>query len=453
MSRRREESPRAEPQPIRPPRALPVLYLVSSHLFLGTALATVALAPASVAGFWYHPRMVAAVHLVTLGWITASILGALYMVSPLAMRVALPARRGDYVAFAAFSIGVAGMAAHFWIAEPSGMAWAAAVVYLALVWVGARALAAFRGAPIQGGVKLHVALAFVNLWSAGAFGLLLAVNKLRPVLPGYVLANVAAHAHLAAFGWATMMVMGFGYRLLPMLLPAAMPAGRSLAATAIMGEAGLALLVLGLVRRDGWAAAGALLVVAALALFLRRVAWMARNRRPAPKELLRPDYGVLHVAQALVWLAVAAALGLAIALTPPGEWKLGAAMAYGVLALLGFLAQMIVGVNARLLPIFAWLASYGRRLLDERPPSPHDLPYRPLQAGACALWAAGIPLLAWGLAADRLALVSAGGWALLAGLAMNAATSLWTLRVLLAPKSRPATGSPGPPSSPPDARR
>jgi hypothetical protein len=169
------------------------------------------------------------------------------------------------------------------------------------------------------------------------------------------------------------------------------------------------------------------------------VAWMARHRRPAPKELRRPDYGVLHILQALVWLAAAAVLGLALAFTPPAEWKLGAAMAYGVFALVGFLAQMIVGVNARLLPIFAWLASYGGRLLDAPPPSPHALPSRPLQAGACALWAVGVPLLAAGLAADRLALVSAGGGALLAGLAMNAATSLWTLRVLRAPRRRPGT--------------
>src|SRR5436305_4029402 len=360
----------AAPLPRAPGRPSPaLLYLASAHLFLGTALGTIALAPASVAGFWYHPRMVAVVHLVTLGWITASILGALYMIGPLAMRLALPARRGDFVAFAAFAIGVAGMAAHFWIAEPAGMAWAAAVVYLALVWVGARALAAIRGAPVQGGVKLHVVLAFVNLWGAGAFGLLLAIDKVRPLLAGYVLANVAAHAHLAALGWATMMVMGFGYRLLPMLLPAAMPEGRSLAATAVAAEVGVGLLILGLVRRDRWTAAGAAIAVAALALFLRRVAWMARNRRPAPKELRRPDYGVLHILQALVWLAAAAVLGLALAFTPPAQWKLGAAMAYGVFALVGFLAQMIVGVNARLLPIFAWLASYGGRLLDAPPPS------------------------------------------------------------------------------------
>jgi hypothetical protein len=33
-----------------------------------------------VAGFFYHSWMVAIVHLITLGWITCSILGAIYIV-------------------------------------------------------------------------------------------------------------------------------------------------------------------------------------------------------------------------------------------------------------------------------------------------------------------------------------------------------------------------------------
>jgi hypothetical protein len=36
--------------------------------------------PRGVSGFFYHARMVGIVHLVTLGWITASILGSLYIV-------------------------------------------------------------------------------------------------------------------------------------------------------------------------------------------------------------------------------------------------------------------------------------------------------------------------------------------------------------------------------------
>jgi hypothetical protein len=90
--------------------------------------------------------MLAAVHLVTLGWITSHILGALYLIAPMALRTRLRVTRADYVVFWIYAVAVSGMAAHFWIAETLGMVWAAPLVIASMVWVGARTLAALRGA-------------------------------------------------------------------------------------------------------------------------------------------------------------------------------------------------------------------------------------------------------------------------------------------------------------------
>ena len=155
-----------------------------------------------------------------------------------------------------------------------------------------------------------------------------------------------------------------------MLLPAAMPDRSSLWASALLLEAGLLGLFTGLVARRAWAGLFALLVVAGIAAFLREVLWMVRNPRPAPKELRRPDLGIVHVAQALLCLVLAAGLGLAMVLSPAGDWKLSAVMVYGVLGLVGFLAQMVIGVNARLLPLFSWLTAYAGDDFRTVPPSP-----------------------------------------------------------------------------------
>ena len=66
----------------RLPGLLPVLYFGLAHLSLAVAFGEVAIEPWKVAGFFYHPRMIAVVHLLTLGWISASILGALHLVGP-----------------------------------------------------------------------------------------------------------------------------------------------------------------------------------------------------------------------------------------------------------------------------------------------------------------------------------------------------------------------------------
>ncbi|HVH28109.1 MAG TPA: hypothetical protein VM818_15180 [Vicinamibacterales bacterium] len=96
-----------------PPRVLPTL-CGTAHLALAVAFGVVAADPRGVAGFSYHPRMLAIVHLVTLGWLTASILGSLYLVGPIALRMWIPVTRLDYTAFALVLIGIVGMVAHFW---------------------------------------------------------------------------------------------------------------------------------------------------------------------------------------------------------------------------------------------------------------------------------------------------------------------------------------------------
>ena len=56
---------------------------------------------------------------------------------------------------------------------------------------------------------------------------------------------------------------------------------------------------------------------------------------------IREVDAIVHVAQALVCLVLAAGLGLALVLSPEGTWKLSAIMVYGVLGLIGFLASEI----------------------------------------------------------------------------------------------------------------
>src|SRR5262245_489965 len=136
-----------------PSRTLPLLYFAAAHIALGLAAFLVAWSPRAAAGFFYHSRMVAIVHLVTLGWITTSILGALYIVGPATLGIALPARRSDYVAFTAVMIGIIGMVAHFWIEELNGMAWSAATATSGILVVVVRLAAGLLAAPIPGGVK------------------------------------------------------------------------------------------------------------------------------------------------------------------------------------------------------------------------------------------------------------------------------------------------------------
>jgi len=402
-----------------PARALPLLYLGAAHMSLALACIFAGIWPRATAGFFYHSWMLALVHLVTLGWITFSILGAIYIVGPLALRMEMPARRADYFAFVLAVIGLIGMVAQFWIGQFPGMAFSAATIALAVLFMTVRIAAGVRRARLPAAVKTHIVLACANFWTAASMGVLIASDKVWHFLPGFVLSNVFAHAHLAAIGWATMMVVGVGYRLLPMTFPSKMPSGRSVYASAALLEAGVLGLFFSLLRGSLWSLAFGFLIVAGLGVFAAHVVWMLRHPVSRPVGAPRLDFGLIHAACAALSLVASVAIGLGLLVTPLSPRTLHAAAAYGVLGLVGFLGQMIVAMEARLLPMVSWFWSYSASGYMVPPRSPHTMRDRLLQAIVLGGWVIGVPALAGGLFLESARLVSVGAWSLFVGVALT----------------------------------
>jgi hypothetical protein len=94
------------------------------------------------------------------------------------------------------------------------------------------------------------------------------------------------------------------------------------------------------------------------------------------------------------------------------------AAAYGVLGLVGFLAQIIVAMEAKLLPLVTWFWSYAGRNFLVAPPPPHTMHDRGLQAIVFVAWAVGVPALAIGMFRESALFVATGGWALFVGVAI-----------------------------------
>jgi hypothetical protein len=408
-----------------PPRRLPIVYFALGHGALFTALLVPALAPASIDSFFFHARMFFVVHLVTLGWITHSILGASYLAAPMALRANLTAGKADNWACAGVAIGASGVVAHFWLEEYSGIAYSGGMLLVAFGYLAVRVWKALAQAGTDTSVKWLVGCAYFNLLATAVFGTMLSINKIVPFLPGNHLQDVYAHAHVGLIGWAAQMVMGVGLKMLPMYLPARPPGGRAGWILLVCMQGGLMLLAAAWMFAPELAKWAALLPAAGVATFLGLVARMLSNRLPAPPKMRRPDVGMLHALQALCYLAIATGTGLYIVFAE--RLELGPIMAYGVFVLLGFFGQLILGIEMRLLPMYAWLSSWTKNEYKALPTSPHEMPLRPLQAVCFALWTLGVPLFAYGLWYASHRLVSVSAWMLLAG---TLAATISTFKVL-----------------------
>jgi hypothetical protein len=388
-------------QSLTPSSALPLAYFAWAHVGLALAFSALVFDPSLPSGYFLHPRMVAVVHLVTIAWISGSILGAFYIVAPLALGMPLPVGAGDWAACAAFIAGTAGMIAHFWTGNYGVMAWSGLLVLSAIVWLGGRAALGWRTAIAPWPVLLHVMFAFVNMIAAALFGIAIGFDRAYGFWGLPPLSAAFAHAHLAAIGWPMMMVVGLAYRLVPMFLPARMPTGRGLAVSAIVLEFGLIVVVATLLAGSAWLPLGALLTVAGLVAFVRNMRATVRQKLPRPPALPKRDWSTWQTHVAIVWLLVAAGLGTALTLMPPGSGHTAVAWTYGVAGLVGFLSQIVVGIQGRLVPLYAWYRAMA--LLGGQPPAraANELPTPRFARPIFLLWTIGVPWLAWGLAAGE----------------------------------------------------
>ena len=107
----------------RPSALLPLAHLLTAALaFIAAAVALPWLA-FDLAGHYYHPRILALTHTVTLGWITLTIMGASYQIIPVVLGRPLWSERLAWWQYGAFVTGVIGLAAHLSIARGPGLLW------------------------------------------------------------------------------------------------------------------------------------------------------------------------------------------------------------------------------------------------------------------------------------------------------------------------------------------
>ena len=380
-----------------PSSALPAAYYGFAHIAFFAAALVLVLDPTIPGTSFYHPRMVALVHLVTLGWITGSILGSFYIVGPLALRLPMPVRPTDWLMFASFSSGSAAMVAAFWTGRYELVGWSSLAVTIPIAWVAGRAGRGLRHAAAPRGVTLHVALAFINILAAAGIGILVALNRSRGFIDVSPLALVFAHAHVAVVGWGAMMVVGLSYRLIPMIVPSAMPAGPGIARSAVFMQSGLVVLVGALLYAPAAAPLGALAILVGFGSFATHMRASVKRRMPRPPALPRRDWSTWQAHAALLWSLAAALLGLALSVGVPDDYRLTVMWLYGTAGIVGFLGQIVTGIQGRLVPFYAW---YRAMSLMGRPPAraANSLPSETFARPIFVAWTAGAPLLAIGLA-------------------------------------------------------
>jgi hypothetical protein len=390
-----------------PPFRLPGTHFVGAIVWLllgGAGLVTVA--PDLAAGRFLSPRVLAVTHVYTLGVIVASVFGALYQFYPMSLGAAARSIGVGVLGAWLLHVGVGMLVAGFWFWQPWLQAAGWGALFLSIGCVAWNLLPHRRRMSQGRPVAAYVSAAHSML----GFALLLGGARIGASLGWWTidrLGMIAAHFHLAAFGFAGLTAVGVGGRMIPMFLVAGPAPEWPMRLIGPFAAGGLILLAGGLLF--GFPPAvwlGALLGGAAGVLFVISVAGYFRRRLV---RRLEPAFGHILVGFSCLVLALAAGV---TQLALPGMSGTGWVI-YAELVLLGWLVMFITGIWYRLLTFLIWLHFYGRGALRVRPAA--ELVHRGAAWTALGMLSVGMVLLVAGTGLESVTGARAGAWGILAG--------------------------------------
>lgn len=287
---------------------VPLRYFVTAQAAFVTALLWAPWQVDNLLDFYYQGNGLALTHLLTLGWITMTVMGASFQLVPVALETTLWSERLAGWQYWIMLLGVALMVSHFWIGHHHGVAIGAGLVLIAITLFLINMGRTLWQLPRWDIIGRHVAAALVYLASTVVMGNLMALDKMFDFLGGQVLRTIHAHAHLAGIGWVTMMVFGASYKLIPMFSLSELRNERPAYWEFWLLNVGLVGLYPTLLMESVWATLFAILIAAAVGLFLWNMREVLRTRRRP-----RLDWGLRHSFSAMITLVPLTILGLWLA--------------------------------------------------------------------------------------------------------------------------------------------
>ncbi len=358
-------------------------------LHFALALAMFSSAQAAIVAGWAYPTAPAAapatlvvVHLLTIGWLTILMLGALQQFVPMVTATPAADGIGALLPLIGIGIGLGGIVTGFLSLDDTLPA--SAVMALPagglLVLLAATAAAATLAKPLWQTRPVALPARFVLaglgfLLATGCLGLTFAAIPACPsVFPWGQFLGAGLQAHVAGglVGWFTLTAMGVSYRLLGMFMLAPDDRGKLGRAAFLLTSGGLALawvatlaLPLGMSASPTLLAIGEATAALGVMLYLADMARLYGTRRRRALEL----HSVTAVA-ALGALFVAGTLLVASRLTGRLDDATAPAL---YLLVFGWLSGLALGQLYKLVPFLTWLQRYSHLLGKGPVPSVGDL--------------------------------------------------------------------------------
>jgi hypothetical protein len=409
-----------------PPAFLPGEHFAAALFFLlGGCVALAWSADEIARGTYLAPGVAATTHLFTLGWITTSIMGALYQFLPVALDEPIGSIR---VAHTSFVLYVPGLLLFEW-----GLVGSHRIVLVAgaatfgsglLLFIGNMAATLNRAAR-RDLTWFALAIATFFLAVTLVLGGRLAGNVRSGILSADKVHAMHVHLHVAIAGWVLMVMIGVAHRLLPMfLLSHGVKSHYAKAAVGLIaaGAAALAFLSHATPIVSVWLPAVCLTLGCIAFLLQGRSFFHHRHRRAL-------DPGMRLAAAGLALLLIAIVLGWAALLMHDPAMHAHVSVAY-ISTLLMSITLFVAAHHYKIVPFLIWYHRFGPLAGRQRVPRVAELYSPTLANAAVAMLATGAMGFCASVASGLGAIARVFAFIMLGGAIIEATQmlKLWRLR-------------------------
>jgi hypothetical protein len=307
--------------------------------------------------------VLAAVHLLTLGVLTATAMGAAVQLLPVATKRSLPAIWPVKLLFWLLLAGLLPLIGGMVVSSTKLLIAGSLVTFAALALFATVLAENLRRAGSLQIVAAYGWAALVSLVVLAAIGVTLAVNYERGLLPDHGAAALV-HLILGGFGFMGLLAVGFSHVLIPMFTLSAAPDKRWALLGFALAVVAIALAAAGpLVGSRPTLTAGTLIGLAAVGVHL---ALMRRSLANGMRKRLGLSFLLVRIAW--VMLPVTLVVGLAAAYGAAGP---NGATLFGFLLFFGWLLTFLLGILQRIVPFLA--SMHATRPQGGAPPALSEL--------------------------------------------------------------------------------
>lgn len=364
------------------------------------------------------PQVLALVHLVTLGWLTMTIMGASLQLAPVIVVAPLRATMFVRWQYSVFLCGVICLISGFWwwltwLLIAGGTLVVLAVAQYVIILGVTFAYASTR--PLT--VRFLVA-SLVYLCLVVSLGLTLAWNFVTGFLSASLERLLLLHMTLGVIGWLSCTLIGVSYTLGRLFSLAHTHDDRWGKRIWFVLNGGIMLLAAGEVL--DWSllvwGGGALLILAA-GLFALDFWRMLRARQRKKLEVTQ-----YHSLAATGYFGVVISVGVALLLVGQGTPAVFTAL--GLAALVGWLGQSIVGYLYKIVPFLVWSERYGPLVGAQRVPLMRELVHERWAWGSWWLLNLSLPVMIGAAFAQQVIVLQVADGGLALGLCLALANLL-----------------------------